>query len=80
MSSRSWVTSSLARRPETFWRVFSGRTLRSLMLFVLARAHQSMIWNRRRQASQLRDQQIVLFGARLAAGVPTPLAARSRCG
>src|SRR6266480_226198 len=34
MSSRSWVTSSLARRPEIFCWVFSGRTPRSLMLFV----------------------------------------------
>jgi hypothetical protein len=33
MSRRSWVTSSLARRPEIFCWVFSGRTPRSLMLF-----------------------------------------------
>src|SRR5580704_2687670 len=34
MSRRSWVTSSLARRPEIFCWVFVGRTPRSLMLFV----------------------------------------------
>jgi hypothetical protein len=34
MSRRSWVTSSLARRPEIFCWVFSGRTPCSLMLFV----------------------------------------------
>jgi hypothetical protein len=34
MSRRSWVTSSLARRPEIFCCVFSGRTPLSLMLFV----------------------------------------------
>src|SRR2546421_490991 len=34
MSSRFWVTSSLARRPEIFCWVFRGRTPLSLMLFV----------------------------------------------
>src|SRR6266496_1220735 len=34
MSRRSWVTSSLARRPEIFCCVFRGRTPLSLMLFV----------------------------------------------
>jgi hypothetical protein len=34
MSSRSWVTSSLVRRPEIVCWVFRGRTPRSLMLLV----------------------------------------------
>src|ERR1035441_10331311 len=34
MSRRSWVTSSLVRRPEIFCWVFRGRTPRSLILFV----------------------------------------------
>jgi hypothetical protein len=34
MPGRSWVASSLVSRPEIFCWVFSGRTPRSLMLFV----------------------------------------------
>jgi hypothetical protein len=33
MSSRSWVVSSLVKRPDIFCWVLFGRTPRSLMLF-----------------------------------------------